>query len=377
MQDTLLPTIETFYDCVDDDFDYQRAINSLSRATDDTGFMFSASWPLLGNRPPLGYVNIPDGTINALVKGGFNNESHELFKNFFLIPELVPVLRRTYLSDQEHFKTRAYQETVKPWGLHSEGVSILRKNLSDGLACWFIRHPRQPEIDHDLLCRIAILNKHLARATGLQSRIDKVSEAVIRSNSALDLVDFGLVLYNNKNVPIFLNKLAQKICNTKDGISLTKDGISLDDFTANEELDTIFRKVTHRKMPSDARAGGVIRVPRPSGKQAYSIMVTPLLKKLNNELNNTTSALLIFDPSFKKSSALKLFTSSYGLTNAETRLAVELIQGRSLEEFAIKKQISIATARTQLSSIFAKTETSRQPELISLLLRSASGIHLD
>ncbi len=61
----------------------------------------------------------------------------------------------------------------------------------------------------------------------------------------------------------------------------------------------------------------------------------------------------------------------FGLTPAETRLARELARGLSPGEAAEKLEVRTTTARSQLSSIFAKTGTRRQGELVALLLRVA------
>ncbi len=61
----------------------------------------------------------------------------------------------------------------------------------------------------------------------------------------------------------------------------------------------------------------------------------------------------------------------FGLTKAEARLAIELACGQTLEDIADEHGVSISTARVQLKSIFAKTGTSRQAELVALLTRLA------
>lgn len=66
--------------------------------------------------------------------------------------------------------------------------------------------------------------------------------------------------------------------------------------------------------------------------------------------------------------------AQFGLTVAESRLAARLAEGRSVAEAAKVAGISIATARTHLRNIFAKTATSRQSELALLLLTSLAGI---
>ena len=59
----------------------------------------------------------------------------------------------------------------------------------------------------------------------------------------------------------------------------------------------------------------------------------------------------------------------FELTAAEADIATGLAGGKALAEIAIARGISIATARTQLASIFAKTHTRRQAELVALLTR--------
>jgi DNA-binding CsgD family transcriptional regulator len=61
--------------------------------------------------------------------------------------------------------------------------------------------------------------------------------------------------------------------------------------------------------------------------------------------------------------------SVFDLTAAEASLATDIITGKPLAEIADARAISIATARTQLASIFAKTRTRRQAELVALLTR--------
>ncbi|MCE9523798.1 MAG: hypothetical protein K8S25_15375 [Alphaproteobacteria bacterium] len=60
----------------------------------------------------------------------------------------------------------------------------------------------------------------------------------------------------------------------------------------------------------------------------------------------------------------------YALTPAETRLAAHLVHGGTLASFAKARALSRNTARNQLQSIYCKTGTHRQAELVSLLLKA-------
>lgn len=59
----------------------------------------------------------------------------------------------------------------------------------------------------------------------------------------------------------------------------------------------------------------------------------------------------------------------YGLTHAELRVATSLAKGMSLDEHAQRAGISRHTARNQLKSIFEKTATHRQAQLVALIGR--------
>ena|ERR1043165_3888048 len=61
----------------------------------------------------------------------------------------------------------------------------------------------------------------------------------------------------------------------------------------------------------------------------------------------------------------------FDLTSAEVKLAQSLARGLSVDEAAGQLNIKMSTARTQLASIFAKTDSQRQGKLIAILSRVA------
>jgi DNA-binding CsgD family transcriptional regulator len=65
---------------------------------------------------------------------------------------------------------------------------------------------------------------------------------------------------------------------------------------------------------------------------------------------------------------IDLLQHHFGLAPAEARLAVHLVAGETLRSAAVKLSISYETARTCLKSIFDKTGTCRQAELVIVIL---------
>jgi DNA-binding CsgD family transcriptional regulator len=86
--------------------------------------------------------------------------------------------------------------------------------------------------------------------------------------------------------------------------------------------------------------------------------------------------LYAIDPLQQMAVDSELLRSAYRLTRAEVRIATELANGHSVESMAELLGISVHTVRTHLKSLFAKTGTSRQGELIRLVSGSLGGLRV-
>ena len=63
----------------------------------------------------------------------------------------------------------------------------------------------------------------------------------------------------------------------------------------------------------------------------------------------------------------------FDLSEAQSRLAGQILDGRSLPEAAAELGISVNTARTHLQRIYAKAGVNSQPALVRVLLSVGSG----
>ena len=57
----------------------------------------------------------------------------------------------------------------------------------------------------------------------------------------------------------------------------------------------------------------------------------------------------------------------FGLTAAEAQVAIDIAAGRSVEDIAASRSVTRNTVRSQLKSIFDKTNTHRQLQLATLV----------
>ena len=130
----------------------------------------------------------------------------------------------------------------------------------------------------------------------------------------------------------------------------------------------------------DARAGeelaaaGHVAVSRPSGKRAYAVMVTPLIAAPLGSVRDAVVAIFVADPTGQMIGGPEVLEDLYQLTHSEAELVRLLAAGLSLDEAAEGRGVSLNTARSHLKHVFAKTGTSRQGELVRLVISGVGQI---
>jgi DNA-binding CsgD family transcriptional regulator len=91
----------------------------------------------------------------------------------------------------------------------------------------------------------------------------------------------------------------------------------------------------------------------------------------HNLLDGAVLVVILIDPEDCPDPSHALLQQVFGLTRGEARLASQLLCGKSLQDIAEATGVSIGTVRTQAKAVLAKTNTSRQAELVALLTRLA------
>jgi DNA-binding CsgD family transcriptional regulator len=115
---------------------------------------------------------------------------------------------------------------------------------------------------------------------------------------------------------------------------------------------------------------------RNGDRRPLHVWAVPLLRASSGLLVPASEAdvmVIVIDPELSMAPPIDALKALYGLTDAEARLTKGLLHGERLEDYAARAGISMNTARTHLKSVFAKTDTDRQAELMRLLSRTLCG----
>lgn len=223
---------------------------------------------------------------------------------------------------------------------------------------------------------------HLSRALGTMFRLRDAELRLASNIAALDRLNAGVVLFGARGNVVFANLAAMEMLRAEDGLRLRagnplEDGMgwigtsrTLHETALQGEIATA---IAFEPLSATHFACGV-QIKRPSGKRSYLVQLSSLAP--NNEFSLRERQALaigfISDPDATPRLDAKVLTQTFALTVAEAELAQELLCGDPIKEVARRLMVSENTVKTQLHSIFKKTQTDRQAQLVKLLMSLAS-----
>ena len=221
--------------------------------------------------------------------------------------------------------------------------------------------------------RLERLLPHLQRALEVRRRLQHAEQASRSAYSVLDRLSLGVIMLGATGGLLHVNAAADAILRTGDGLVRTPDGLRAGRKNDDRRLQELISAL--RQSSGDIRsAGGHLRVQRPSGRQAYAVMLTPIGPGFVGR-DKHAPAMLVFvsDPGEKIASDLAVLTELFGFPPAEGRLVLALLSGTTAPEFARSVGITPNTLRTLLSRAMARTDTRSQVELVLLVAGSIGG----
>ena len=235
-----------------------------------------------------------------------------------------------------------------------------------------IRRLDQPSVGPAELPLLDTLRFHLRRA---MESVCSVRSAAIASSAGVALLDRlsqPIVMIDELRLIRLRNKAAERALAGGD-YALDRGGtLTLVDPAADRQLLLAVRALDLGAPPATTVASRqFVRAERFGPGTPIAIVVTRVLPRSTSGVFAAMPlALLAFhDLSEEMNLDGELIGELFRLTPAEARIAANIARGRRPEQIAVEADVAIATIRSQIKSIFAKTGVTRLPELASLLAR--------
>jgi DNA-binding CsgD family transcriptional regulator/PAS domain-containing protein len=222
------------------------------------------------------------------------------------------------------------------------------------------------------LAQARVLTPHLNNALRLRAKLAHLAGLAHDLYAALDASDSAMILLDSLGQCCFLNKAARGMLDRRDGLTFSNNRISATDSREASKLLSVIRKASADTRRTD-KESGTLRITRERGKPLH-VRVVPFPGERLGHRSQFAAIALIGDPNQGITVPPQMLQTIYGLTPAEARLSVMLSKGQSMAEAAAANGVTDETVRSQLKSVFHKTGTRRQSELISLLVSLPGGM---
>lgn len=181
--------------------------------------------------------------------------------------------------------------------------------------------------------------------------------------TGMDSLGYGVALLRSNGDAVYLNAFAERILQAADGLML-KAGVLLARHAPEHAA------FTHLLRQAANGLGGGLHLRRDNGagsvKRPYNLTAIPLQEGHPfRPLAEARVMLLIHDPEHADPlDGLKNFATRYRLTPAEARVLNLLLNDLGPQQIADQLGVGIRTVRSQLSSLYTKTGTKNQRDLI-------------
>lgn len=280
------------------------------------------------------------------------------------------------LSADEFERSEFYQGFLRPISFyHSLGACVGREGSWVSI-CSLLRPRRSGPFDAADIQGLSALVPHMRRALEIHTRLAGAEWLADAQAAALDSLAFGCLVLDRNGAVLSANRAARDFAARADGLSI-RGGL----LCAAAQQDTArLRVLTHAAGETIAGrgldAGGALPVARPSGRRPWNVLVLPFRGSLAPSPGRPQPAAIVFiaDPDARPAPAQEVLADLFGLTAAEGRVAAALLDGDSPEAAAERLGLSGHTVRNQLKSIFSKTGTRRQAELVKLFLSGLAPV---
>jgi DNA-binding CsgD family transcriptional regulator len=311
------------------------------------------------------------GPCNPLTQKDPAKKRHNL-RNY------VPRIRRDvdWLPKEDFLKTAYYNDFFQSFGFHSDvSLGLMVEEVGagafEGAGVNIFRHKRVGDWTDENMALCAALHPHLIRSYRMGRRIaakQRVGESLIQF---LDRAPWGIFLLGAQGQVNHFNQTGGALLAEECGLAVAGRRLS-----AHRPADArrLHQLVARAATPEgELRTGGSMTLATPGRQRPLSLLVCPVRGE-RAALLPSGSAVVVWVTDLDATVSLpeKELRELFGLTLAESRVALALSEGLDPTMVAKRLGLAMPTVRTHLAHIFEKTETSGQVALSSLLMRVAA-----
>ena len=285
------------------------------------------------------------------------------------LPHAIPVIHEKLYRGDEQAGSIVYNEFLSRYDAQSQ--CIVRMDGGEGLSVLvaLLRSRRIGPHQGELLRVYEHLLPHLLRVVRMRHALVTTNNLHTPLASLLDSRQLGVVFLGRQREVLECNETAAKLLRESRGLVIRNRCLAAarpaDERTLRRLLNEVIGLSTTARTDtrSSFRAPVVLR-----GAPNLMVTAAPIVSKLLDfGAHRAVAVVILHDRELKRCIDPESLHALYGLTRAQSNVAVCLAKGMPLPKIAQTLNIEVETVRKHLQVVMEKTYTHRQAELVALL----------
>lgn len=230
----------------------------------------------------------------------------------------------------------------------------------------------QPDFTREELAIFDLFLPHINRAVELYTRMSDLSLSNFPERSALDRMQQGILICDSAFKVAFKNHKADEIIANNPSLHVSPEGLlSCRDKSFSHELVLGISAAVNNAANTEASSDKVLCYRQ--GKQNLTIIISPLSAEPSDSDQSSPrggAMISLYDWANRPQIRPEVLQRFFGLSRSESTVSALLLSGQSPADIAAELNRSRETVKSHLQSIYRKTNTNRQGELVALLAAS-------
>jgi DNA-binding CsgD family transcriptional regulator/PAS domain-containing protein len=281
-----------------------------------------------------------------------------------------PLAASDIIPHHEFLATRFYREWARPQGLADFVICRLDHSATSRAMIRVFRHARDGAVDEQARRRMRLIAPHVRRSVLVGRLIDLKTAETATYADVLDGIGAGVFLVDAGARIVHANIAGQVLLEAANVLRAVDGRVVAGDSGINETL----RRTLAAAAGSSDKAADITRVvvllttrageqyvaqllPLTSGKPQRASIVPPAV-----------AVLFVHKTALQAPSLPDAIVKSYGLTPAELRVLLAIVELGSVPEVARALGLASSTVRTHVLRLYKKTGAGREADLVKLVV---------
>lgn len=279
------------------------------------------------------------------------------------LPYLQPgtVVRLPNVLEESLFQKTQFYEYFCVEHNFSNGMAITIHADYESLVVLLFNRPGNEPYDPEDQRWLERLAPHLLNYYRLSGHVRSLDLRLQRAHKVLDSLNLGIAMIGASKTVRFMNRRAQALVGRSDSLDFEKGQLRSRKADIDKWLSSRIREASQSMANfNEARFSMLLH----EGNERLHLFVLPLKSRKSGSLRSC--AVLLTDLQIDTNRLSSTLAAMYGLSARESQVAALLTQGLPTIQIAEQMQIKESTVRTLIKRVFAKTEVTRQADLIRI-----------